>query len=191
MGTGNLTELTDCDSIGTNMILMGLVSELSINAVLVVQVSNHCKNSIKETDAARKIMYFSKKNQRLPFRVNNNLMCLAERKPKRKSKKELKEIKSMVKDKNFRIFLSEDGINVFNSEIYTNGSDPYDFFEKMNVNDDASHSFYLGVELARAQIAYQLGKDYDQDNELNWGIAVEKKKQNLFKRPATKVTQKK
>jgi dihydropteroate synthase-like protein len=191
MGTGNLTELTDCDSIGTNMILMGLVSELSINAVLVVQVSNHCKNSIKETDAARKIMYFSKKNQRLPFRVNNNLMCLAERKPKRKSKKELKEIKSMVKDKNFRIFLSEDGINVFNSEIYTNGSDPYDFFEKMNVNDDANHSFYLGVELARAQIAYQLGKDYDQDNELNWGIAVEKKKQNLFKRPETKVTQKK
>ena len=63
MGTGNLTELTDCDSIGTNMILMGLVSELSINAVLVVQVSNHCKNSIKETDAARKIMYFQKESK--------------------------------------------------------------------------------------------------------------------------------
>ena len=61
MGTGNLTELTDCDSVGTNTILMGLVSELSINAVLVVQVSNHCKNSIKETDAARKTMHFSKK----------------------------------------------------------------------------------------------------------------------------------
>ena len=57
MGTGNLTELTDCDSVGTNMILMGIVSELSIDAVLVVQVSNHCKNSIKETDAARKIMH--------------------------------------------------------------------------------------------------------------------------------------
>ena len=51
----------------------------------------------------------------------------------------------------------------------------------MNVNDDASHSFYLGVELARAQIAYQLGKDYDQDNELNWGIAVEKKNQFFLK----------
>ena len=35
MGTGNLTELTDCDSAGANAILMGLVSELSINAVLV------------------------------------------------------------------------------------------------------------------------------------------------------------
>ena len=35
---------------GANAIMMGLVSELSINAVLVVQVSGHCKNSIKETD---------------------------------------------------------------------------------------------------------------------------------------------
>ena len=34
--------------------LDGLVSELSVDAVLVVQVSGHCKNSIKETDAARK-----------------------------------------------------------------------------------------------------------------------------------------
>ena len=61
MGTGNLTELTDSDSAGVNATLMGLVSELSIDAVLVVQVSGHCKNSIKETDAARKIMHFSKK----------------------------------------------------------------------------------------------------------------------------------
>ena len=61
MGTGNLTELTDSDSAGVNATLMGLASELSIDAVLVVQVSGHCKNSIKETDAARKIMYYSKK----------------------------------------------------------------------------------------------------------------------------------
>jgi hypothetical protein len=28
----------------------------------------------------------------------------------------------------------------------------------------------LGVELARAQIAYQLGKRYVQDEELGWGV---------------------
>ena len=48
MGTGNLTELTDCDSSGANAIMMGLVSELSINAVLVVQVSEHCKTLSKK-----------------------------------------------------------------------------------------------------------------------------------------------
>ena len=34
-----------------------------------------------------------------------------------------------------------------------------------------SHMFYLGVELGRAQIAWQLGKRYSQDSELEWGVA--------------------
>ncbi len=156
MGTGNLTELTDCDSAGANAILMGLVSELSINAVLVVQVSGHCRTSIKETDIARKIMFFSKKNQRLPFGIDNGLMCMSERKPHRFSKNEIKEIVEMVKDRNFRILLGEDGINVFNSLIHEIGNNPYDFYEQMKIDDDASHAFYLGVELAKAQIAFEV-----------------------------------
>jgi dihydropteroate synthase len=191
MGTGNLTELTDCDSSGANAIMMGMVSELSIDAVLVVQVSGHCKNSIKETDAARKIMHFSKKNQRLPFRVSNDLLCISERKPKRKSKDEVEEIKSMVKDSNYRIILSDEGINIFNKEISAKGKTPYDFYDKIDVMGDTSHAFYLGVELARAQIAYQLGKNYDQDNQLKWGIAVEEEKVDLMNRPELKTTQKK
>jgi len=31
-------------------------------------------------------------------------------------------------------------------------------------------AFYLGVELARAQIAWQLKKRYNQDEELAWGV---------------------
>ena len=48
--------------------------------------------------------------------------------------------------------------------------------------------FSLGVELARAQIADQLGKNYDQDNELEWGVAYKNKK--FKKRPKLKSTQK-
>ena len=190
MGTGNLTDLTDSDSAGVNAILMGLVSELSINAVLVVQVSGHCKNSIAETDAARKIMHFAKLNQRLPFRVDDSLMCMSTRKLSRKSEKEIDEIKSLVKDKNFRIILGENGINVFNSKMSKIGFDPYDFYEQLDVKDDASHAFYLGIELARAQIAFQLGKNYDQDNELQWGVANEKQEIDFSKRPDLKITQK-
>ena len=50
--------------------------------------------------------------------------------------------------------------------------------------------FYLGVELARAQIAFQLGKNYDQDNELEWGVAYKQDK-NLNSHPKPKSTQKK
>ncbi len=191
MGTGNLTELTDCDSAGANAILMGLVSELSINAVLVVQVSGHCRTSIKETDIARKIMFFSKKNQRLPFGIDNGLMCMSERKPHRFSKNEIKEIVEMVKDRNFRILLGDDGINVFNSLIHEIGNNPYDFYEKMKVDNDASHAFYLGVELAKAQIAFELGKNYDQDNDLKWGKVLGRLEENLLERPGLKITQKK
>jgi len=191
MGTGNLTELTDSDSSGVNTILMGLVSELNINAVLVVQVSNHCRNSIKETDKARKLMYFAKKNQRLPIGIDKNLMCLIDRKLDRMKDNEISEIKSLVRDKNFRIILSNKGINVFNSEMHQIGSDPYDFYDYLKVEDDSSHAFYLGVEIARAQIALQLGKNYNQDNELEWGVASEKKEEDLLVRPKLKSTQKK
>jgi len=190
MGTGNLTELTDSDSAGVNAILMGIVSELSIKAVLVVQVGNHCRNSIKETDMARKLMYFAKKNRRLPIGIDDNLMCLADRKPIRISDNEVKEIKSMIKDKNFRILLTSNGINIFNSETHKVGLDPYDLYEFLKVENDSSHAFYLGVELARAQIAFDLGKNYDQDNELEWGLAKTNDK-DLQKRPEIKITQKK
>ena len=64
----------------------------------------------------------------------------------------------MIKDNNYRILISQKAISVFNNEVVATGKDPYDFFEKIDVNGDTSHAFYLGVELARAQIALQLGK---------------------------------
>ena len=78
----------------------------------------------------------------------------------------------------------------FNSEIFKVGKDPFDFYNFLDVEDDSSHAFYLGVELARAQIALQLGKNYNQDNELTWGIAAEKKSEDLVNRPKLKSTQK-
>ena len=136
-------------------------------------------------------MHFSKKNKRLPFNIDNSLMGMSERKLTRKNKKEIKEIKALIKDKNFRIYLGEGGVNIFNSEIHLINKDPFNFFDKLKVDDDASHAFYLGVELARAQIAWQLGKNYDQDNELKWGVASKNVKTSLKKRPKLKSTQKK
>ena len=53
------------------------------------------------------------------------------------------------------------------------------------LEEDAAHAFYLGVELARAQIAWQLGKRYAQDEELHWGAAVAAKPDNLLEQKAT------
>ena len=57
MGTGNLTELTDADSIGTTAMLIGIASELHIKNVLVVQVSPHTRRTYEEHDMARRMMF--------------------------------------------------------------------------------------------------------------------------------------
>ncbi len=191
MGVGNLTELTDCDSTGVNTVLMGIVSELNVKAVLVVQVSNHCSTSIKETDMARRLMFFAKKNQRLPLGINNSLMCLKDRKVRRNEVEEITDLKNLIKDKNYRILLSDEKIHLLNKEIHKSGIDPYDFYESLNIGTDTSHAFYLGVELARAQIALQLNKNYNQDNELTWGVIKKEEKIDYNTRPKLRSTQKK
>ena len=35
---------------------------------------------------------------------------------------------------------------------------------------DASHAFYLGFEMAKAATALTLGKNYRQDEALDWGL---------------------
>jgi len=51
---------------------------------------------------------------------------------------------------------------------------PFEIYSELDlIQEDAPHAFYMGVELARAQIAWQLGKRYMQDEELEWGVATE------------------
>jgi hypothetical protein len=61
-------------------------------------------------------------------------------------------------------------VHVYNREGLHQSTDPFELYPHLKVDDDASHAFYLGVELARAQIAWQLKKRYVQDQELEWGV---------------------
>jgi len=60
---------------------------------------------------------------------------------------------------------------VYNRDGLRTASDPFKLFPHLGLEADGSHAFYIGVELARAQIAWQLGKRYIQDQELEWGAA--------------------
>jgi dihydropteroate synthase len=179
MGVGNLTELTHADTAGTNAILMGIISELDINQILTTEVSEHCCKAVKEADLARRIMYASKQDNIPPKGYHNGLMALHERKPYPYEASEIHEFAKNVRDPNFRIQVCEDGVFVYNRDGIWNATDPFEHYPNLNVEQDGGHAFYLGVELARAQIAWQLGKRYDQDEELNWGVAYQRKPQNL------------
>ena len=173
MGIGNLTELTDADTTGINALLFGMISELNINAVLATSVSPHAVNAIAEADNARRVMHVAKLDDRLPRGYSNGLLGLHDRRPFTYTADEIKEIAVMIKDPSFRIQVSESGMHIYNRDGLHEAIDPFALYPHLKVDDDASHAFYLGVELARAQIAYQLKKRYVQDQELTWGVATQ------------------
>jgi len=172
MGVGNLTELTDADTTGITMTLMGMVSELAIRNVLVVQVSPHCRRAVAEAELARRIVHAAKTDASLPQGYDPGLLCLRDRRPFVNSPAEIAENAAAVTDPNYRIEVAHDGLHVYNRDGHHVAFDPFELFPKLGVEADGAHAFYLGVELARAQIAHRLGKRYAQDNELRWGCAV-------------------
>ena len=172
LGVGNITELTHADTAGMNAILLGICSELNINHILATEVSQHASRAIKEADIARRIMYAAKENHTLPKHINPDLMALHETSPFPYQLTEIEEFAAQIKDPSFRIQISPDGVHIYNRDGLHTAIDPFDLYPKLNVENDGGHAFYLGVELARAETAWQLGKRFDQDQALNWGCAA-------------------
>ena len=183
MGIGNLTELTDADTAGINATLFGIIAELGITDVLAVQKSPHCRRAIREADRARRLMHVAKSLGRLPVGIDNSLLCLRDRKPFTSTPDEIAETAGAIRDRNYRIEVAHDGIHVYNRDGHHVATEALELFPKLGVEDDAPHAFYLGVELAKAQTAFELGKRYVQDEELSWGVAVERAPADLLTRP--------
>jgi dihydropteroate synthase-like protein len=174
MGTGNVTELTDADTSGITAILLAIASELRISAILTTQVSPHCRRVVREADWARRMMFAARDANALPRDFTDALLTVHARKPFPDTAAEIAELAREIKDPSFRVQVSAEGVHIYNRDGLHTAIDPYELFPKLGVESDGGHAFYLGVELARAQIAWQLGKRYAQDEELGWGCAVER-----------------
>ncbi len=181
MGTGNLTELTDADSQGVTAMLLGICSELRIQNVLIVQVSPHTRRTVEEHDAVRRLMFRAREDQSLPKGYGGGLLGLHDLRPFPVSSEEIAKGASGVRDANFRIEVANDGVHIYNRDGHHVAKDPFDLYSKLGVEADGSHAFYLGYELAKAEIALALGKRYAQDNPLDWGIAADRKSDDLIR----------
>jgi dihydropteroate synthase-like protein len=179
MGTGNLTELTDADSGGITAALLGICSELHIRNVLVVQVSPQTRRTLQEHDAARRMMFAAREDQSLPKDYGGALLSLHDRKPFPNSPEEIAALAAQVRDGNFRVETAEDGIHVYARGIHHVATDAFSLFPKLGVESNGPHAFYLGAELAKAEIAWRLGKRYIQDEPLDWGCAVDRTAEDL------------
>jgi len=188
MGVGNLTELVEADTSGINAVMMGIAAELGASAVLTTQVSPHARRAVREVDWARRIMHAAVSQQVLPKGLSDQLMTVHARSPFPDAPDEIAAIAREVRDPNFRVQVSQQGVHVYNREGLRVAQDPFALWPQLQLEHDASHAFYLGVEVARAQIAWQLGKRYVQDQPLDWGCAVDREAQDLQRRQAPGTT---
>jgi dihydropteroate synthase-like protein len=179
MGVGNVTELTEADTSGINAVLLGIASELRASAILTTQVSRHARRAVREADWARRIMHAACATHSLPKGLSDALMTVHAKHPFPDTAEEIVQTASAVRDPNFRVQVSAQGIHVYNRDGHRLAQDAFALWPQLALQHDAPHAFYMGVELARAEIAWQLGKRYVQDQPLDWGCAVERRAEDL------------
>jgi dihydropteroate synthase-like protein len=172
MGVGNLTELTDVDSAGVNVTLLGVCQELGIGSVLTTEVINWCRSSVRELDLGRRLVHYACTHRVLPKRLEPDLVMLRDPKLLEFGDDPLRELAAQVTDRNYRLFAERGLLHVLNGQVFLQGDDPFALFRQLLSHEgiDPTHAFYLGYEMAKAVTALTLGKNYVQDQALHWGF---------------------
>ncbi len=169
MGVGNLTELTEADSAGVNAVLLGIMSELGVRYALTTEVVAWARGSVRELDCGRRMMHYAARRSAIPKGFDDRLVTTRDTRVTHPTEAELRLMQARITDRNFRIETDGESIFVFNSERFEKGTDIRRIFPRLGVDDDASHAFYLGRELTKADLARRLGKKYIQGEPLHWG----------------------
>lgn len=186
MGIGNLTELTDADSAAINVLLLGFCQELGIRSVLTTQVIPWARTSVQECDLARRLVYHSVHARQLPKHLEPRLVLLRDPAVTKQGAAALDHLASQIKDHNYRIFAEDEMVHLISAGLHLHDSDPFALFaqllEQAPKNLDPGHAFYLGYEMAKAHTALTLGKDYRQDEALDWGFLTQVERHHRLQR---------
>lgn len=173
MGIGNLTELTDVDSAGVNALLIGFCQEAGIRSVLTTQVIHWAASSVRECDLARRLAWHAVTHRTLPKHLEPRLVTLRSGRPREHGQQALDRLAAAIRDPNFRIFAERGEIHLVGAGLHLASRDPFALFQQLAAagrdDVDPGHAFYLGYEMAKAVTALTLGKDYRQDQALDWG----------------------
>lgn len=179
MGAGNVTELTDADSTGINALLAGMASELNISLIFTTEASAKTRGSVQELSRANGLMYLSQKRKQPPKDLGVDMLYLKEKRmldvvPNKDVKIIPVKGRAFSTEKtSFRIYLDRNKIVI----VYCQKGKPCFGLSSRSADAlygeiclrklvGAQHAAYIGKELAKAEIALRLGKNYIQDEEL-------------------------
>lgn len=203
MGIGNVVELMDVDSVGVNALLVGLAQEVGASIVLVSEHSTKAQGSTREAKIATHMFAVAGVKRAVPKDLGISLLIL---KDKRRYEHVVEESVDKVliaseEEKQWPL----DPMGVF--RIGVNHDEGYiealyigrkgrilikgrsakairnEILSKELVSS-LSHAMYLGIELAKAEEALRLGKNYIQECQLfkvpkpiKIGVNIDKRQQ--------------
>ena len=192
VGVGNVTELLDADSVGVNALLARLSSEVGASILLTTEESDKTQGSITEASIAAKMMFLAKKRRSFPQDLHLDLLVLKnkrmhgepynpEEEVKAKVFNSVEESKSTRFDAEGLFKISVDRINEVIAAMHFKTQEAekpsviikgrtaggiYTRISEMGLLSSLEHAAYLGMELAKAEVALVTGKDYIQDSQL-------------------------
>ncbi|MCI0362156.1 MAG: dihydropteroate synthase, partial [Planctomycetaceae bacterium] len=162
------------------------------------QVINWARTSVRECDLARRLVFHAIRAGIPPKHIEPRLVALRDEKVVEFGEPALDDLAAQIKDPNFRVFAEGGQLHLVSANLHLAERDPFLLFERLlhpgfggaadthqpPANVDPSHAFYLGYELAKANIALTLGKQYRQDEALDWGyLTVPEESHRLRKLP--------
>ncbi|MGB9937362.1 MAG: dihydropteroate synthase-like protein [Methanobacterium sp.] len=182
-GVGNVTELMDADSVGSNALLAGIAMELGASILFTPEESGKTIGSVHELLISSKMMFLAKNRDSIPKDLGINLVIL---KDKRRVESIVESVDAPVLEgvEDYKFTQDPQGSfkitteNGFIKAVHYVKMKPdliikgktaksiYDEIIKRGLISRLEHAAYLGAELQKAEIAAVLNKNYIQDFEL-------------------------
>lgn len=192
VGVSNVTELMDADSVGVNALLARLCQEVGGSILLATEKSLKAKGTVAEEVTASKMMFLAKRRGSVPKDLGIDLLVLKDKRIYEEMYDRALEAKAEVFNVSddleptlldpkgmFKVFLDRvegDIVAAFYSsknlaepkKIVKGKSAETVFAEivELDLVSKLDHAGYLGSELAKAEVALRIGKEYVQDKEL-------------------------
>jgi dihydropteroate synthase-like protein len=181
MGVGNVTELSDADSIGINAILAGIAMECGVSLLFTKEASDKTRGSIRELKTASQMMFLTKSHKTTPKDLGIDLLTFKEKRRVLKSRlPKSKRVKAKIGVKkqdplgDFTIHVDFEKIVAAHSksgvtDVSVEGTKAVEICDtilRLGLVSDRGHAFYLGRELEKAEIALRTGRSYVQDDPL-------------------------
>lgn len=192
LGIGNVTELIDADSVGINALLATMASEIGVSILLTTEGSDKTKGSISEASIASKMMFLAKRRCSVPKDLGIDLLILKDKRIREEPYDKTIELKAklitaveepkrvpldprglfkIMVDREDRAIVAVHFPDVKAKEptVVIKGGTAEGIYAKileMGLIGRLDHAAYIGSELAKAEIALRIGKEYIQDSKL-------------------------